>query len=44
MVLNVYGDNLNRVQQLKAKYDPRLVFDKMHAVMPDPLWMYYYGH
>ncbi|GAB1213012.1 hypothetical protein ATERTT37_002161 [Aspergillus terreus] len=32
VVNNIYGDNLGRLQEIKAKYDPTNVFHKMHAI------------
>lgn len=32
VVSNIYGDNLARLQSIKAKYDPRNVFHKMHPI------------
>lgn len=29
---NIYGENLGRLQDLKARYDPRNVFNKMQAI------------
>ena len=33
-VSNIYGTNLGRLQELKAKYDPNNVFHKMHSINP----------
>jgi FAD/FMN-containing dehydrogenase len=32
VVNNIYGENLGRLQELKAKYDPNNVFHKMHPI------------
>ncbi|KAH3204460.1 hypothetical protein KXV92_008368 [Aspergillus fumigatus] len=32
VVDNIYGENLGRLQELKAKYDPHNVFHKMHPI------------
>ncbi|EAW11715.1 FAD-binding oxidoreductase [Aspergillus clavatus NRRL 1] len=32
VVTNIYGENLGRLQALKAKYDPSNVFHKMHPI------------
>ncbi|KAL2833892.1 hypothetical protein BDW59DRAFT_179512 [Aspergillus cavernicola] len=32
VVSNIYGENLERLKQLKAKYDPTNVFCKMHPI------------
>ncbi|KAJ5769750.1 uncharacterized protein N7511_001801 [Penicillium nucicola] len=34
-VANIYGENLGRLQQVKAKYDPKNVFHKMQPI-PSP--------
>jgi len=31
-VSNIYGANLGRLQEIKAKYDPTNVFHKMHPI------------
>jgi FAD/FMN-containing dehydrogenase len=32
VVTNIYGENLARLQSIKAQYDPRNVFHKMHPI------------
>lgn len=32
VVNNIYGENLTRLQEIKAKYDPRNLFHKMHPI------------
>ncbi|KKK14878.1 FAD binding domain protein [Aspergillus rambellii] len=32
VVINIYGENLAKLQELKAKYDPKNVFCKMHPI------------
>lgn len=32
VVDSIYGENLGRLQELKAKYDPHNVFHKMHPI------------
>jgi Berberine and berberine like. len=32
MVSNIYGVNLERLQEVKAKYDPKNVFHKMQPI------------
>jgi FAD/FMN-containing dehydrogenase len=32
VVTNIYGENLARLQSVKAQYDPNNVFHKMHPI------------
>lgn len=32
VVTNIYGENLARLQSVKAQYDPNNVFNKMHPI------------